>query len=104
MSRSVQSIDPYRNYRVREVSRLVPGRPHCQTVWRWVLAGVRGRKLASVLVGGRRYVPGQAILDFLEAEPTTSTKPQSKPTPTRTPAARRRASEAAARELERMGV
>lgn len=29
---------------------------HVATIWRWVLSGVRGAKLRSVRVGGRRFV------------------------------------------------
>ena len=29
---------------------------HSSSLWRWVLTGVRGRKLPTILVGARRYV------------------------------------------------
>lgn len=29
---------------------------HSATIWRWILAGVRGVKLRSIRVGGRRFV------------------------------------------------
>lgn len=51
---------------------------HVATVWRWVLSGVRGRKLRSVHVGGRRYVLRADLDAFLapaeaaEAEPSAS--------------------------------
>jgi hypothetical protein len=41
---------------------------HIATVWRWILRGVRGRKLASVMIGGRRYVLQSDLDAFLSAE------------------------------------
>lgn len=38
---------------------------HGTTVARWVTVGVRGHKLASVLVGGRRFVLRTALEGFL---------------------------------------
>lgn len=39
---------------------------HLSTVGRWVTYGVRGRKLRSVMVGGRRYVLPSDLDLFLE--------------------------------------
>ncbi|MDZ4685309.1 MAG: DUF1580 domain-containing protein [Planctomycetaceae bacterium] len=36
------------------------------TVWRWILNGVRGQKLATILIGGRRFTSAAAIQSFLE--------------------------------------
>lgn len=38
---------------------------HVSTVWRWVLRGVRGRKLATVTIGGRRYILAASLEAFL---------------------------------------
>lgn len=38
---------------------------HLATAWRWVLRGVRGRRLRSVLIGGRRYVLRADLAAFL---------------------------------------
>ena len=38
---------------------------HSATVWRWALRGVRGRKLRTILVGGRRYVLREDLERFL---------------------------------------
>src|SRR5437016_6201811 len=38
---------------------------HSATVWRWMLRGVRGRKLASIQVGGRRYIRREDLEAFL---------------------------------------
>ena len=38
---------------------------HVATVWRWVLQGVRGKQLHSHLIGGRRYILGRDLLEFI---------------------------------------
>ncbi|MCC7085498.1 MAG: DUF1580 domain-containing protein, partial [Pirellulales bacterium] len=39
-----------------EACRLIPGRPHLATIYRWFRRGVRGGiRLETALVGGRRY-------------------------------------------------
>ena len=39
------------------------------TVWRWILRGVRGKKLRSVLIGGRRYIlRGEDLDEFLSQD------------------------------------
>ncbi len=38
---------------------------HISTIYRWVLHGVRGRRLKSFLVGGRRYVDADELAQFL---------------------------------------
>jgi len=40
---------------------------HLTTVWRWTLDGVRGRRLKTILIGGRRYVLESDLLTFLDA-------------------------------------
>ena len=42
------------------------------TVWRWATRGVKGRKLKSQLVGGRRFISRQNLAEFLRPvdEPT----------------------------------
>ena len=39
---------------------------HVGTVHRWLYGGVRGRKLNSVLVGGRRRILDQHLSEFLQ--------------------------------------
>jgi hypothetical protein len=43
----------------------VPGHPHLSTLMRWKSSGVRGVKLDTVLVGGRRYTSVEAIQRFI---------------------------------------
>lgn len=40
---------------------------HPATVWRWLLHGVRGRRLRSIMIGGRRYVLERDLQDFIAA-------------------------------------
>ena len=67
---------------------------HVATVWRWIQHGVRGRRLRSVMVGGRRYIEVHELEAFLasgrdaEYVPVSTSKPTS----------------AAAAELHRRGV
>ena len=38
---------------------------HVATVWRWAMKGVRGQRLRTVMVGGRRYVERCELERFL---------------------------------------
>ncbi len=40
---------------------------HITTVWRWTLKGVRGKRLPSFLVGGRRYVLRSELARFMHS-------------------------------------
>ncbi len=42
-----------------------PNRPSSQTVYRWATHGVRGVKLGSQMIGGRKYTSQAAIDRFL---------------------------------------
>ena len=42
-------------------------RVHPSTVHRWRLRGARGRKLETVLIGGRRYSSQEALLRFFDS-------------------------------------
>jgi len=52
---------------LKEVSEYLPGRPHQNTVRRWILTGARGRKLKAVLRGGRWFTTVSDVEDFLSA-------------------------------------
>jgi hypothetical protein len=41
---------------------------HRATTWRWALRGARGRRLRTVLIGGRRWVLKADLLEFLNAD------------------------------------
>lgn len=40
---------------------------HLSTVWRWVLSGVRGCRLQTHRIGGRRYITREGLALFLGA-------------------------------------
>lgn len=98
---------------VAQVARSIPGRDgtkgiHPSAITRWVTTGIPARngqrvKLAAIRVGGRWLIRPDALDAFFAAlgstEPSAPTKPKR-----RTEAQRRRASEAAARELIRRGA
>lgn len=101
---------------IAQVSKSLPARTGSKssglapsTVVRWVQSGVPARngervKLAAVRVGGRwmiRQTDLDAFFEALAATEPTATLPTKK---RRTEAQRRRASEAAARELIRRGA
>jgi hypothetical protein len=78
-----------------------PGKKtHVATIFRWAQHGVRGVRLESVRFGGRLVTSVEALSRFVEA---LSTAPGDAPAPSPASAARRRA-EAAARELDRIGI
>jgi hypothetical protein len=76
------------------------------TVWRWVTRGVRGPdgecvKLEACKVGGFWITSREALERFIEK--LTSRVEGVQPVP-RSPAARMRASERAAKQLEKLGI
>jgi hypothetical protein len=80
-----------------EAASLLPGRPHLSSLHRWRLRGVRGVKLETVLVGGRRFTSHEA-LERCAARATAAADGTS--SPIRTPRQRRRDVEQAEREME----
>ena len=80
---------------------------HLSTLLRWILRGARGPsgeivRLDAIRIGGRWMTSREVLQRFAEAlTPRLDAPPP--PTP-RTPTARARASEKAARELEKMGI
>lgn len=86
---------------VGDTPAVCPGKPHKSTVWRWVLKGVRGIRLETIVVGGKRYTTIEAIERFIAA---TTAKANGEPTPLRTPRQRQRAIERAERELSDAGI
>jgi hypothetical protein len=98
-----------RTVSIREVCRLIPGRGGrpiaFSTVWRWILQGVATPtglvQLEAVRLGSRWITSREAIQRFSEA----LTPAPARPGPShRTPRRRQRASERAARDLERAGI
>ena len=70
------------------------------TLHRWRLNGVRGVKLETVLIGGLRYTSREAISRFIQAQNADDTTA----VPAITASQRRKQSESARTELERIGV
>ena len=60
---SITSIVSAERYSTTAAARLVG--VHVATIWRWILRGVRGRKLDSVMIGGRRYILKCDLESFL---------------------------------------
>jgi len=50
-----------------EAARSVPTKPSLATVWRWVSHGVRGCRLESVRIAGRRRTSVEALDRFISA-------------------------------------
>lgn len=93
--------EPDKPLTISEAARAVcPSRPvHAATVWRWILGGVRGRKLPSRLIGGRRFIEPGDLDAFLEALNRPGEAPGA-PAPPAPPTARARR---AAEKLRAMG-
>jgi hypothetical protein len=90
-----------------EAARLVPAarngkRCHESTLFRWITKGIRGVKLEALRLGGRWVTSREALQRFAERL-TPDLEATPRPVP-RSPARRRRASERAAKELERIGI
>lgn len=49
-----------------KAAREVPGQPHIATIVRWATRGVKGVKLETIMVGGRRFTSVEAIARFIE--------------------------------------
>lgn len=86
---------------VSEAPQHIPGRPGKASVWRWVLTGVGGIKLESILIGGKRFVSAESIQRFCDRRTAVAdgAEPDA-PTP------RQREAEisSAERECERAGI
>ncbi len=51
---------------ITEVPRSLPGRPHMNTIYRWVKKGIRGQRLKVVSVGGLRCTTTSWLMDFFD--------------------------------------
>ena len=49
-----------------QASTFLPTRPHIATIHRWRMRGVRGVRLETTLVGGRRFTSKEAIERFFK--------------------------------------
>jgi Protein of unknown function (DUF1580) len=62
-----------------EAARLLPKRPNPATLWRWRTKGVRGVKLETLLIGGRRYVSRVALQQFIDAVTSAASRTEESP-------------------------
>jgi hypothetical protein len=84
-----------------EAAGELPSRPHVSTLHRWRLRGVRGVKLETCVIGGRRFISKEAIRRFAEATTAAADRqPAAAPTPPR----RRRAIARAVAKLSKDGI
>jgi hypothetical protein len=83
-----------------QAPRDLPGRPHISTLVRWWRRGVRGVKLETILIGGRRYTSLEALTRFFdrltEAREAPPVVPPGK--------ARRHAIQAVDEKLDKLGI
>jgi hypothetical protein len=79
-----------------QAAKSLPGRPASSTIHRWRLRGIRGVRLETILVGGRRFTSRQALERF--AARITAAADGEAP-PIRTPRARQQAIERAEAQL-----
>jgi hypothetical protein len=49
-----------------EAAKIIPTRPDVSTLWRWYRRGVRGIRLETVIIGGKRYTSRESIQRFIE--------------------------------------
>jgi hypothetical protein len=70
------------------------------TLHRWRLHGIRGIKLETILIGGLRYTSREAITRFVASQNAD----EAPAAPVITASQRRKQSEAARTELEKMGI
>jgi hypothetical protein len=82
---------------LNDAAKSLPGRPHISTLHRWRLRGVRGIRLETALLGGRRFTSVEALERFSAAITAAA---DGEPPPTRTPRQRERAIAAALKDLQ----
>lgn len=86
---------------VTEAPKHIPGRPSQASVWRWVLNGVGGVKLESILIGGKRFTSAESIQRFCDRRTALA---NGEPAPARTIAQREQKITTAERECEQAGI
>jgi hypothetical protein len=84
-----------------EATKLTPGRPNISTLWRWWRHGVRGHKLKTIVIGGRRFTSVIWLEEFAAA---TTAAANGESMPARTPRQRERAIEIAEQETRDAGI
>ena len=82
-----------------EAAKHIPGRPNASTIWRWHRRGVRGVRLETIVVGGRRYTSRAALQRFFERSTEADAG-----RPISTPKVRARSIAQAERDLDAAGI
>ena len=97
-------IDPFSEQMLTlsEAARLLPGRPHTSTLWRWIHKGIKGCRLESIFVGGTRRTSREALERFFAA--TTAAANGTKLLVARTSKQRQREIRSAGKELGDAGI
>jgi hypothetical protein len=103
-SPALDDLIPLRELAAQLRSRTPGKKIHVATLYRWTDRGIRGQRLRYVQCGSVRCSTIAWVHEFFTALAAAPTTPAAAPLAGRTPAARRKAIEAADRELERMGV
>lgn len=80
----------------QEAAKRLPGNPHLSSLHRWRLHGVKGIRLESVKVGGKRFTSVEALHRFTEQ---TTAAADCRPVPPRSLRQRDRSIEQAMREV-----
>jgi hypothetical protein len=84
-----------------QAAKTLPGHVHLSTLHRWRLRGIRGIKLETILVGGKRLTSAEALQRFAQRTTALAHGEPVADTPAgRTAAQRHRDIERAERELE----
>jgi hypothetical protein len=86
-----------------QASKQWPGWPHISTLWRWYTIGVKGQKLETVCVGGRRFTSREALERSAAASTAARDGIPTSPPP-RTSRQRRATIAAAERQLDAAGI
>jgi hypothetical protein len=94
---------------LKDLAALLPRRrggkkTHVATLFRWTTCGLHGQRLRYVQVGNTRCSTVAWAHEFFGALARAPPTPAATPLAGRTPAARRKAIEAADRELDRLGL
>jgi len=76
---------------------------HISTLYRWTVSGCRGVVLEHIQIGATRATSAEALQRFFERL-TNPDRYSGNPSLSRSPVQRQRRSEAAAKELERLGA
>lgn len=84
---SAELLGTERHLTLSQAAAALPGQPHLSTLHRWRLRGVRGIRLETCLIGGRRFTTEQWLRDFIEATSKADSDDSSPSQPSQLPQA-----------------